>query len=565
MATSRGPGHRFAGLRRNAREHLPRICAAILGFWLPLQGFAVQLPPGWQRQYDSRKQAQVFRPSAPDTDLIIKYYPKELLEHQDISEWLEGKLSTSRAPRGEWLDKAQIIRDYDNYAHGNRAFRQADGRTGRLIAVAVTLDRLYARLAVMIVTDGGMNKNQEKQAYPILRAIYDTEKADALADGRGTSIETPPPNLKGLKEGGPIKPGRYVGTRTRGNKALGSYEVVLYETGEYEFLDEDADSGHYTYAQAWGKLDLAGKFYNSSVYPREHYCVYGTDEKTGTPVIRARDDDDHYKLTWVNPVNRLSPQQQEKLAELKREWEQRYPHVTNPGDGITAEQIETILYTYKDNYISGGVHTDEAIYLLMKDGRVMDGIPVAPNQLDVVKSRSREPDRWGWWNQEDGRYSFAWAVDRKHYVMPRGKQIKGRPIPADTRLDGEWGASSSYSSLDFSSTSFWGVHLDKSGRFKKYHSNMMQAGGEMQTGTPLVTAISNDEGSSTSVIGSNIGGGTSSRNNRPNSDRMGEYRFDGFNLTLKFDNGVEKSLPVFATDDENHGIWFDGGRLYRKD
>ncbi|MEJ2426495.1 MAG: hypothetical protein P8101_18995, partial [Candidatus Thiodiazotropha sp.] len=59
--------------------------------------------------------------------------------------------------------------------------------------------------------------------------------------------------------------------------------------------------------------------------------------------------------------------------------------------------------------------------------------------------------------------------------------------------------------------------------------------------------------------------GTSSRSNRPDSDRVGNYRFDGYNLTLKFDNGVEKNLPVFATDDTNRGIWFDGGYLYRKD
>ncbi|MEJ2622249.1 MAG: hypothetical protein P8163_18960 [Candidatus Thiodiazotropha sp.] len=92
----------------------------------------------------------------------------------------------------------------------------------------------------------------------------------------------------------------------------------------------------------------------------------------------------------------------------------------------------------------------------------------------------------------------------------------------------------------------------------------MQAGGEIQTGTPLVTAFSNDEGSSTAVIGCNIDGGTPSRNKRPDSDRVGNYRFDSYNLTLKFDNGEEKNLPVFATDDENHGIWFDGQCLYRE-
>ncbi|MET0029210.1 MAG: hypothetical protein ABW101_16395 [Candidatus Thiodiazotropha sp.] len=524
------------------------------------------LPTGWNQHFDNRKQAQVFQPANQASDLLIKYYPKALLEHQDISNWLRSRLNASKPPRGEWLNDADMVRDSANYAHGSRPFRQADGSTGKLVAVAVTLDRLYARLAVLIYTENSVNKTYLKQAFPILRAIYDTEKTDALAEGRGTDIEKSPPNLKGLKEGGPIKPGRYVGTKTRSQKALGSYEVMLYETGEYEFLGGKAKSGRYTYSQATGRLNLAGDFYNINSYHLEDYCVYGTDEKSGTPTIIARDDDERYRLSWVNPVDRLSPRQNKELEALKRAREKRYPHVTNPGDGVSDEQIETLLYTYEDNYIGGGIQTDEAIYLLMKDGRVMDGIPVAPNRLDAAKSRSREPDRWGWWQLEEGRYRFAWNVDRKHFVMPKGKQIKGIPIPANTRLDGDWGASSTYSSLDFSSTSFWGVYLDGSGRFRKYHSNMMQAGGEFQTGTsnPLVTSISNDEGSSTSVIGSNVGGGTSSRNNKPNSNRVGNYQFDGYNLTLKFDNGEEKYLPAFATDDENRGIWFESGRLYRK-
>jgi hypothetical protein len=39
----------------------------------------------------------------------------------------------------------------------------------------------------------------------------------------------------------------------------------------------------------------------------------------------------------------------------------------------------------------GGIETNEDICLLMKDGRGMDGIPVALDRLDVAKSRSREP------------------------------------------------------------------------------------------------------------------------------------------------------------------------------
>ncbi|MEJ2611946.1 MAG: hypothetical protein P8179_18195 [Candidatus Thiodiazotropha sp.] len=542
------------------------FCAWIMVLWIPLQSHAMQIPPGWKQHFDHQKQTQTFQPTDNRSSFLIKYYPKVLLEQLENSDWLKNKLSTSKAPYGEWMSQANVVRDYANYAHGSRKFRLQDGTTGVLIAVAVTIDRMYTRLAVAIFRDNGIDKNYRDQAISILKNIYKVEKADALAEDRGTDIEANPPDIKGIKKGGPIKFGRYVGAKTRSQEVMGRYEVVLYETGEYEFLRGYSKSGYYTYSQSTGRLDLTEDFYNSTYHPDDEFCLYGIDEKTGTPVIYAEDDYERYRLNWVNPVNTLSPQQNEKLKAMKKAREEAYPYVTNPGNGVSTEQIETILYTYVDNYIGGGFEVDEEIYLLMKDGRVMDGIPIAPNRLDVAKSRSREPNRWGWWKYEDGRYSFAWNIDRKNFVVPKGKQMKGLPIPADTRLDGEWGASTSFTSLDFSSTSFWGVYLDKSGRFTKYHNSMMQAGGEMQTHTPtpMVSTYSDDEGSVTSVIGSNIGGGTSTKNNRPNSDRVGSYSFDGYNLTLKFDNGVEEYLVAFTTDDEFNGIWFESGRLYRK-
>jgi hypothetical protein len=82
---------------------------------------------------------------------------------------------------------------------------------------------------------------------------------------------------------------------------------------------------------------------------------------------------------------------------------------------VRTEQIETILYTYERRYYSGS-SIEEEIYLLTKSGRVMDGIPVARNLLDVAKSQNREPDRWGWWKYDGERYSFAWNMDQSHYL-----------------------------------------------------------------------------------------------------------------------------------------------------
>jgi hypothetical protein len=536
----------------------------ILTLTIANTGFALEIPPtGWVQQFDSEKNAKVFQPDNNLSDIIVKYYPKELLEHQDISDWLLHKLTSSKAPRGKWIADAIVIRDTANFVHGRRQFRTSDGMTGYLQAVAVTIDRLYVRLAVAIASDKVVNQKYMDVVTKIIAGIYNDELNSALEEGRGKSIETAPPTVKGVKAGGPIKSGRYVGSRTRYQEVKGRFEIMLYDTGEYELLGSEDKAGKYIYSQSTGRLNLAGDFYNVDGYT-DDFCVYGIDEQSGKHIIYARDDEYNYRLLWVNPVDRLSPQQNKHLEVMKKARKGDYPYVTNPGDGIPNDQIETILYTYNDNHIMGGIQTDEEVYLLMKDGRVMDGIPVTPDRLDVAKSRSREPDRWGWWKYDGERYSFAWNVDRNHFVIPSGRQVKGKPIPPGTRLNGEWGASSSYASLDFSSTSFWGVFLNQSGRFKKYRNDMMQAGGEMEYKGPMITTYHDDEGSVTSVIGSNVGGGSRRKNNRPDSDRIGAYAFEGYTLILRYDNGVEKRLVTFATSDDFRGIWFEDGLLYHK-
>lgn len=543
-------------------------CWSLLIFiWLPSLSFAYGIPTGWSQQFDNQKKTSIFKPKYADTetDILVKYYPSVLLEHQGVDRWLRNKLANSKAPKGEWSGEEVVLRYTANLATGVRSFTKPDGSVSLLVARAYTADLHFVRLSVMIYTVNDKNKAYLEQAKKIASNITEIENADALAEERGHNFETPPPKLKNLEVGIPIKPGRYVGSRIKDKKAGGLYEIILYENGEYEFLNSEEKPGNYVYSLATGRLDIAGDFNNLSFRPKSYYCVYGLHKQTGKETIYARDDDNRFRLTWHNPPDRLPPSARKELEALEKKQADRYKYVTNPGEGVTPDQIEAILYTFDDYYRSGGMQRDEEAYLLMKDGRVMDNVPVAPDMLDVARSRSREPDRWGWWKRDGDRYIFAWSVDQKKFVAPKGSQIVARPIPAGTRLDGDWGSSSTYSSLDFSSTSFWGVILNKDGRFKKYHSNMMQAGGQINGGVgPMVTTTSNDQGSATSVIGSNVGGGSSTKNNKSGNHRMGRYEFDGYNLTLTFDNGLVKRLLTFTTSDKLQSFWFEGGGLARK-
>ncbi|MEJ2620439.1 MAG: hypothetical protein P8163_09300 [Candidatus Thiodiazotropha sp.] len=311
---------------------------------------------------------------------------------------------------------------------------------------------------------------------------------------------------------------------------------MLYESGEYEFIRGYDESGRFVYSQANGRLNLSDDFYNSSYRPTENFCVYGFNQSLALPMIYARNGHHRSRLRWAGPVDRLSPQQRKQLNRLKRADEPGDQYMTQPGQGVSTDQIETILYTYKsDNFL--GSRIVESIYLLMKDGRVRNGLPVAPSSFDAAKSRSREPGKWGWWRKDDEGYRFSWNIEQKQFKSPTGSQIKSVPIPAGTHLSGEWGTSSTFVSLDFSDVSFWGVYLDNNGRFKRYRRNTKQAGGPMALGVgPLVTAHSSDGFSS-----------------------------DGYTLILKYDSGVVKYLPTFALGEKISGIWFEGDYLSKND
>jgi hypothetical protein len=524
--------------------------------------FADDLPSGWRQDYDSRKQALVYRPYNSNSDILIKYYPKEPLGSADISHWLSAKVSSSKAPKGVWQGEAEVVRDTANYAHALRRFKHPDGRMRELHAVAVTADRDQVRLAMMIKDQNSPDEVLAKQGFKILTNIYGIEKSEAAKEGRKKKIETKPPKIHGMKLGGDIKPGRYVGSKTWDDEIRSLFEVVLYESGEYEFLRGYDESGRLVYSQANGRLNLSDGFYNSSYRPAENFCVYGFNQSLALPMIYAREGNHRFRLRWAGPVDRLSPQQRKQLSRLKRADQPGDQYITQPGQGVRTEQIETILYTYERRYYSGS-SIDEEIYLLMKDGRVRDGLPVAPASFDAAKSRSREPGKWGWWRKDDEGYKFSWDIEQKTFKAPTGTQMKSVQIPPGTRLSGDWGTSSTYVSLDFSDVTFWGVYLDNKGRFKRYRRNSKQAGGPMGVG-PLVTAHNSDGFSSVTVIGNTVGGGSSTRR-PPNKNRTGSYQFDGYTLILKYDNGVVKHLPTFALSEEISGIWFEGDYLSKDD
>lgn len=530
-------------------------------------------PNGWEKSVDRRLSASVFTKLELEKDetLVVKFFQRKPLEtNQNLEQWLSHRLVTSKVPlSGQWTSPPVVVRQTGNMIEGTREFKAGE-KNYTLKGLAVGVDKVHVRFAVRISSNSRATRKHRKASTSLLFSLMRVEKEAAVKDKRGTDIEINPPKVKNLVSGGPIKPGRYVGNQVnlRDNKTRKSYDLIVFENGEYEFLkggERHRETGRMVYSRATGRLNVAKGFMNSTWKPEEDYCVFGK-EKTGKWVIYSREGRWQRKLVWVSTSDRPSPSEVARAEASAKAEAKRYKHVVEPGEGIKDDEIEAMMYAWETNYRSGAVQLDEQGFLVMKDGRVFDGLPVAPDSLDVAASRSREPDRWGWWKQEaDGRFTFSWPVRPRDYRQPNGAQVIGVPFKIGTRIKGDFGSVSTQTMIasGFSSVRRWGIKFSDNGRFMKYRSGSTQAGGAPGMPT-LSTVVWDDESAVAASLGSNVTTMSKRRNSAPGSDRMGKYEFDGFRLTLKFDDGHVEHHATF-TDKANKVVWFEGSRLTRKE
>ena len=354
----------------------------------------------------------------------------------------------------------------------------------------------------------------------------------------------------------------------RDNETGNRYDLVIFANGDYEFLNRKRNNtGKITYSDATGRLEIDKPFENDLRDWDTEFSVYGKDSKN-KPVIHAQTKYWLTRLVWARENDRLSPSEIDHAKVIAEAEERRYKHVTEPGEGLGIDEIEAVIYCWDTAFRSGALQLNHDGYLLMKDGRVLDGLPCSPDMLDVSASRSRAPDSWGWWRpaKDDklNRHEFSWPYKPQQFRMPKGTQVIGVPLKAGTRFEGDFGAASTKVNLatEYSSVRWWGIKLDKNGRFLKYRRGSVQSGGGPGLDT-MVTSVWNDEGSVTAISSPAVVSGTKKKFNNPALDRMGRYRFDGYRLTLKFDSGRVENLATF-TDKDQTGIWFEGRMLHKR-
>ena len=556
-----------------------RLFLVILFLTVSLQAQAQQTknvpksPKGWSKSKVSGKPAHTcFTKDGLKTPdyVVVKYYDRELLVDASIESWLINRLNGKAPLGGQWSGPTKnLTRQTANIYTAQRDFDYKDTKHSIKVS-AVCVDKLNVRMAATIHSETDAWQKNELDAETIRFQLLKLEIEAAKKDKRGLAVEKSPPKVKGIKAGGTIKPGLYIGSSVtrKDNKAGARIELLMFANGEYEFISRKRNNtGTATYSNATGRLNVDAPIENHYSNWNTEFCVYGRDSKK-RPVIHAETKYRLTRLVWTKDSDRPSPSELKQQEQIAKAEAKRYKHTTEPGDGVSTDEIAAVIYSQDSAFRSGAVQIDYEGYMLMKDGRVLDGLPCSPDMLDVAASRSRAPDSWGWWRKakddKKNRYEFSWPYRPQEFRMPKGSQGVGLPLDAKTKLSGDFGAASTQVNLasQYSSVRWWGIKLDKNGRFLKYRRGSTQAGGTPGMET-MVTNVWNDEGSVTALSGPAVVGGSKKKFNNPALDRMGKYEFDGYRLTLTFDSGRVEHLATF-TNSNKSAIWFEGRMLHKQ-
>ena len=530
-------------------------------------------PRGWTKKLVKGKRPNVTfeKTGLKKNDfLAVKFYEREMLVDFDVPQWIQHRLATGAAPmKGTWTGPIEKLNRLTGNAYtAERAF-SVDGRKHLLEVVAVCVDKVNVRMSATIKSITPGTKALKSEAVKLRMRVLGLEIEDAKRDKRGLSLEQNPPKIAGLKAGGQMTPGRYVGNAVikREGESKQRFDLVIFDNGEYEFLNRKrSNTGTIEYSTASGRLQIDKPFMNDTRNWKDEYCVFGVDSK-GNKIIHAETNYWKYRLTRVGDSDRVSPAEAKRQEEIAKAEAARFKHVTKQGQGINPHEIHSVIYTFNSEFRSGAMQIDYHGYLLMKDGRVHDGLPCSPDTLDLAASRSREPDAWGWWraakDDKKSRVEFAWPVRRNEYQMPRGTQAVAVPFKKGVQLSGDFGTVKTTTSLatQYSSINRWGIKFNKNGRFLKYRNGSTQSGG-VPGMEALTTTVWDDEGSITALSGPVVGG-IKRRNKNPMADRMGKYEIDGYRLTLTFDNGTIEHHATF-TGESGSSIWFEGNLLSKK-
>lgn len=531
-------------------------------------------PTGWSVSEESGR--LIFRPTTLGAGEVVEAVatPRYSLQGLLITAFTDA-FARAQVPKGSVLleKETSAAAQTNNQATTYRHYRLSSGEERIGLYSSLSVDQQTARLITATASSTELLKRYQPQLIELMASAYRAEKREAVATNRGTKEDTLPPKIPNMKPGGPLQPGIYVGNGVYDGKIRHQTRLYLYDTGEACIRDGEGKekrfgSQTFKYDPITGKLDISSieSLINSKSSPAEDYCVYGRDPQ-GKPFIYASEDRGLGVLVQVlkyeGPTDRPSPQE-EKDAKAAAEAEaRRYKLVLPAGQGLKPAQVEGVFYNSTVKYDATGTTARDDVYLLLKDGTLRDGIPVAFDELDVSLSKRREPEKWGKWRRQGEKVLVAWADNPTRFEPVKGTMAK--PTRTGQKLVGHWGSgSTSGNFVTGSSYRIWGVTFTEAGGFQKDERGGSNNGSLAQTlNNTYIFTTYDEDGGTTSASAPGVIVGSVRKNTRRPSNR-GTYTVNGFLLTLRYDNGKVERLPFFSSDDQKM-LYFEGAILRKDD
>jgi hypothetical protein len=556
----------------------PKLVVPVLFLCCGTASLAAQtVPSGWRLRPspDAPPGVQTYEATAmPAGEFItVQRSATQLLEGRAVQQWLGAAVTAAAAPGGTWATPLKVEPQTANLATASREFVGDGGRRGAVIWVGITADRQAGRLLQLTASSqSALTGVQGQAARRLMTDLASQEIADARREQRGTSVEPAPPSVDGIRAGGPIQPGRYVGNLVNNSgEVIRSYDLTVFDNGEYAFARGESGSdstGRYRYSPATGRLDITGTLRNNTYHPDEDFCLFGRDA-AGAPLIYA---EDYYgvgtfraRLRRVSEAVRQPPTIVAAQRDSARAEARRYKYVTAPGAGLRAAQIEAVFYEWRQVYEIGGLQMKESVLLLLTDGTVRNGMPVPPEDLDVALSRRMEPEVWGRWQRQGQSYVFAFGGGSARFATKPGYTVVA--LPAGMTLSGRYEGASSYQIPGGAGAwAKFGITFQPGARFERFR----QGGAGMTSGSGDATITSatvyDDNGSAGGVSSATFAGGGTSRT-PDTGDRRGTYRVSGHTIVLTYENGRVERLPFVVQLDRTRqqvdGVWMLGSLLGR--
>lgn len=220
---------------------------------------------------------------------------------------------------------------------------------------------------------------------------------------------------------------------------------------------------------------------------------------------------------------------------------------TAPGKGIQPDQLAAV-HLHAHATTSGGWAED--VYVVLQDGSAYLRTDIAPCDLNLVASRKLEPDQWK--RAPEGGFPG----------------VRRSPWKPGTRIDGTFTSNSftgnAMTGGVYSETS---VTFAPDGRFSTTHTS--QAGSGTLAGisgfSAGTTSVSDGSGTTSTSSGGNgqVFASASSQRNDGASHR-GTYRFDGYLLELRYDDGKVERMLSFPTGEPPPDGLFMWGHWYTR-